>query len=70
MLDLIPLLEGQVQVFSVDQIMELMRCAENCLLYEKSLVYKKNLERNGDDAFNVFKLAISRSLAASFVQAS
>ena len=47
-----------------------MRCAENCLLYEKSLVYKKDLAEHNDDAFNVFKLAISRSLAASFVQAA
>jgi nuclear pore complex protein Nup85 len=74
LLDTLPLLEGQLQVFSVEQVMELMRCAEICSLHEESKTYKPRqncILKKGeeyDDEFDVIRLATSRALAAAIIE--
>jgi hypothetical protein len=65
LLDTLPLLEGQLAVFSTDQVMELMRCVEQCSMDE----YCKGSKaaQSSDETFSVLKMALARSLAASMV---
>ena len=72
LLDTLPLLEGEINVFSSEQVMELMRFAEHTTLtdYTNNFSPEKSclnqIEEN-EDALVLLKLALNRSLAAAFV---
>jgi nuclear pore complex protein Nup85 len=72
LLDTLPLLEGEINVFGSDQIMELMRFAEQSSVTDYIDHFEPGKSRlsqiEGNEApLVLLKLALNRSLAASFV---
>ena len=75
LLDTLPLLEGELNVFSSDQIMELMRFAEQCTISDHVQNYVAGKSTIADldqveDPLVLLKLALCRSLAAALVMNS
>jgi nuclear pore complex protein Nup85 len=64
LLDALPLLEGQINVFTSEQVMELMRCVESCMSDSRD---HPTLLKQDDESLNVLKLALNRSFAAALV---
>jgi nuclear pore complex protein Nup85 len=63
LLDILPLLEGQVAVFSFQQVMELMRCVEAWTMSEQV-----HGNKTPDESLVILKMALARSLAATIVR--
>jgi nuclear pore complex protein Nup85 len=65
--DALPLLEGQVMVFSVDQIMDMMRCIEICNQEKMIVGFREGGPGGKEEDFVILKLALARSLAAATI---
>jgi nuclear pore complex protein Nup85 len=63
LLDTLPLLEGQLAVFSFEQVLELMRCVEAWTMTEEI-----HGNRTPDESLAILKMALARSLASAIVR--
>jgi nuclear pore complex protein Nup85 len=70
--EILPMLEGQICVFTVDQLMELMRCVEIMNLQNETETFKQiqsvEISKGSEkEVLQIIKLALIRSLAAAYL---